>query len=133
MALRFPDPFPTPRRQAAGLLQKVKAFRRDEDGSFAILGGIVIVALVMFVFVAVEYSKLLGYDTEYQNAADNGALHLAKLTEADFKAGRVPAPSSYQAEVEKIVWANITMKPRPTLTRAWSPAAVPSARAAKPP
>jgi Flp pilus assembly protein TadG len=107
MALRFPACSPALRERAARVFRKLEVFRKHEGGNIAILAAFCIVMLVTFVGVAYDYSKATSLDTSFQNAADTGALHVAKLTEATRDAGNVPSPLDFQGAMESIVRANL--------------------------
>ena len=58
-------------------LRHLRRFRNDDRGAIAVMFGLLAVPMVMFVGVAVDYSRILAADRELQEAVDAAAIAAA--------------------------------------------------------
>jgi len=105
------NPFQAGWRQM-GYFSDCRAFVRDDRASVAITFALTVVPLLLFVGVAVDYSRISSAETRLQNAADSAALaisHQAKTT-SDMDALKALAtahmaellPANYDFEVVSV-------------------------------
>jgi Flp pilus assembly protein TadG len=95
-----------------GLFSDYSAFVRDERASVATTFALTVVPLLMFVGMAVDYSRVSNAETRLQNAADSAALaisHRAKTTSDMDELKQLAAthmaellPADYEFEVASV-------------------------------